>query len=65
MAMTLRLNDEDAAKLRAVAQQEGRPMHEVVITALHEYLSKRDEFRARQISRFLDEDAELLELLSK
>lgn len=65
MAMTLRLNEADAAALRAAAEHQGRSMHEVVVTALREYLTRRDEFRAQQVDRFLEEDAELLELLSK
>lgn len=65
MAMTLRLSDEDAAALRKAAASEGRSMHDVALTALREYLGKRDEFRARQVERFLNEDAELLDLLSK
>lgn len=65
MAMTLRLTDEDNEALRAAADREGRSMQEVVITALREYLAKRDAFRAQQVDRFLNEDAELLELLSR
>lgn len=65
MAMTLRLTDEDNEALRAAADREGRSMQEVVITALREYLTKRDRFRAQQVDRFLSEDAELLELLSR
>lgn len=40
-------------------------MHEVVVAALRQYLAQRSEFRARQVDRFLGEDAELLDLLSK
>lgn len=63
--MTLRLSDEDADALRSAAEREGRSMHDLAVTALREYLAKRDEFRARQVGRFLAEDAELLDLLSK
>lgn len=65
MAMTLRLTDEDNEALRAAATREGRSMQEVVITALREYLAKRDAFRTQQVDRFLGEDAELLESLSR
>ena len=65
MAMTLRLTDGDNEALRAAADREGRSMQEVVITALREYLAKRDTFRAQQVDRFLSEDAELLDLLSR
>ncbi len=63
--MTLRLTDGDAAALRTAAEREGRSMHEVVVAALRQYLAQRSEFRARQVDRFLGEDAELLDLLSK
>lgn len=65
MAMTLRLTDEDNEALRAAADREGRSMQDVVTTALREYLAKRDEFRTQQVNRFLAEDSELLELLSR
>lgn len=65
MAMTLRLSDADAAALRNVAEEEGRSMQEVVVSALREYLAKRDDFRTRQVDRFLSEDAELLRLLAQ
>lgn len=64
VAMTLRLSDDDAAALRVAAERESRSMHDVVVSALREYLARRDEFRARQVDRFLAEDAELLDLLS-
>lgn len=63
--MTLRLTDEETEALRAAADREGRSMQDVVTTALREYLAKRDEFRAQQVDRFLAEDSELLELLSR
>lgn len=65
MAMTLRLNDDDNAKLREVAEREGRSMQEIAVTALREYFARHEEFRADQVRRFLAEDAELLELLSR
>ncbi|RKT86241.1 hypothetical protein SAMN05421805_102137 [Saccharopolyspora antimicrobica] len=65
MAMTLRLTDEDNAKLREVSEREGRSMHEIAVTALREYFARQEEFRADQVRRFLEEDAELLELLSR
>lgn len=65
MAMTLRLTDEDSAALRSAAEHEGRSMQEVAVSALHEYLARRDEFRAEHVERFLREDAELLDLLSR
>jgi predicted transcriptional regulator len=65
MAMTLRLTDDGAAALRAAAAKEGRSMQEVAMTAVRQYIAKRDEFRGKQVARFLQEDAELLDLLSQ
>lgn len=65
MAMTLRLTEDDNARLREVAEREGRSMQEVAVAALRQYFASHDEFRSQQVKRFLDEDAELLELLSQ
>ncbi len=65
MAMTLRLSGDDNAKLREVAEREGRSMQEVAVVALRQYFAKHEEFRTRHVQRFLEEDAELLELLSQ
>ncbi|SDW44464.1 hypothetical protein SAMN05216215_1003134 [Saccharopolyspora shandongensis] len=40
-------------------------MHEIVVTALREYFARHDEYRTNQVRRFLAEDAELLELLTR
>ncbi|MGN6090051.1 MAG: ribbon-helix-helix protein, CopG family [Actinomycetes bacterium] len=67
MAMTLRLDDEEAAALRKRAQLEGRSMQEVAREAIRDYVervSKRqllDEVLDREIPRY----AEALERLGR
>ena len=41
--MTLRLNDEQTAALRARADKEGRSMQQVARSALDEYLVRADD----------------------
>lgn len=65
MAMTLRLSEADDGRLRDAAEREGSSMHDIAISALHDYLERHEEFRAREVRRFLDEDAELLRLLAE
>ena len=65
MAMTLRLSEEQSAALRRTAENEGISMHEVALTAIDEYISKR-AFRLKDaIARIAVEDKELLERLAK
>ncbi len=40
--MTLRLDDERERRLRLVADEEGRAMHAVVVTAIDDYLARRN-----------------------
>jgi predicted transcriptional regulator len=63
MAMTLRLTDEQAAALRQTAVREGRSMHETVLIAIQEYVTKRDQRRDALIGRILEEDREALDRL--
>ena len=63
MAMTLRLTDQQTAALRATAEREGRSMHETVIRAVDEYVTKREQKRDALIKRILDEDREALDRL--
>jgi hypothetical protein len=60
MAMTLRLTDEQAAALRATAAREGRSIHETVVIAIEEYVSKRTKKRDALIERIMVEDREAL-----
>lgn len=63
MAMTLRLTDEQAAALRATAEREGRSIHETVVIAIDEYVSKRTKKRDALIARITEERADLLKRL--
>ena len=42
MAMTLRLDETREANLRALAAEEDRSMHAVIVTAIDEYLARHD-----------------------
>lgn len=53
--MTLRLDDEQERQLRAVADEEERPMHSVVVTAIAEYVARK---KAQQFAELSDEIAE-------
>ena len=61
--MTLRLSDEQASALRAAAEREGRSMHETVVIAIDEYVSKRERNRDALIAKIVDEDREVLDRL--
>jgi predicted transcriptional regulator len=63
MAMTLRLSDEQAAALRATAEREGRSIHETVVIAIEEYVSKRTKKRDALIERIMVQDREALDRL--
>ncbi|MEU4551378.1 hypothetical protein [Micromonospora violae] len=52
MAMTLRLDDEGERRLRLAAEEEGRSMHAVVVTAIEDYLARRN---AKEFSGLADE----------
>ncbi|BCJ60032.1 hypothetical protein [Micromonospora endophytica] len=52
MAMTLRLDDERERRLRLAADEEERSMHAVVVTAIDDYLARRN---ARQFDDLADE----------
>ena len=65
MAMTLRLSDEQSAALKKVAAAQGISMHEVALTAIDTYISRRQERLKAAISRVIDEDKELLDRLAQ
>ncbi|MET8085003.1 hypothetical protein AB0F59_20060 [Micromonospora lupini] len=52
MAMTLRLDDERERQLRLVADEEARSMHAVVVTAIDDYLARRN---AKEFGDLADE----------
>ncbi|HEY3008248.1 MAG TPA: hypothetical protein VGJ63_09325 [Micromonosporaceae bacterium] len=45
MAMTLRLDEDRESRLRIVADEEERSMHSVVVTAIDDYLARRNAKR--------------------
>ncbi len=65
MAMTLRLDPDTHAALKARSEVEGRSMQEVVHTAIAEYLMGREQRLKSAIARIASEDAELLDRLSR
>ncbi|KAB1942312.1 CopG family transcriptional regulator [Micromonospora sp. ALFpr18c] len=52
MAMTLRLDDDRERQLRLVADEEARSMHAVVVTAIDDYLARRN---AKEFGDLTDE----------
>ncbi|MFG1916309.1 hypothetical protein [Micromonospora sp. NPDC048898] len=52
MAMTLRLDDDRERQLRLAADEESRSMHAVVVTAIDDYLARRN---AKEFGGLADE----------
>jgi predicted transcriptional regulator len=67
MAMTLRLDDEQADALRRRAEREGRSMQQVALSAVDEYLERAedDERTDRLAERGAQRYAELLRRLGE
>jgi predicted transcriptional regulator len=65
MAMTLRLTDEETARLREQAEREGRSMHEVVRLAISERIARQDHHDRVRLAadRVATEHHEILERL--
>ena len=64
MAMTLRLTEEQTAKLRATAEREGVSMQAVALKAIDEYVDRRMQRRDEIIEQIFAEDAELFRRLA-
>ncbi len=64
MAMTLRLTEEQTAKLRATAEREGVSMQAVALRAIDEYVDRRAARREEIIEQIFTEDAELFRRLA-
>jgi predicted transcriptional regulator len=64
MAMTLRLSEEQTAKLRATAEREGISMHTAALKAIDDYVSRRTHRRDEIIEQIFAEDAALFDRLS-
>lgn len=64
MAMTLRLSEEQTAKLRAAAERDGISMHAAVLKAVDDYLDRRTARRDEIVERIFTERADLFRRLS-
>lgn len=64
MAMTLRLTDEQAAKLREAAARENLSVHAVVLKAIDQYVDQRIQRRQQILADIVTEDAGLLTRLA-
>jgi predicted transcriptional regulator len=64
MAMTLRLSDEQTAKLRAAAERDGVSMHAAVLKAVDDYLDRRTARRDEMLARIVEEHDGLLQRLA-
>jgi predicted transcriptional regulator len=64
MAMTLRLSDEQTAKLRAAAERDGVSMHAAVLKAVDDYLDRRTARRDEMLARIVEEHGGLLQRLA-
>ena len=62
--MTLRLSEEQTAKLRAAAEREGISMQALVLKAVDDYLDRRTARRDEIIERIFTERADLFRRLS-
>lgn len=64
MAMTLRMTDEQAARLRETAEREGLSMHAVAIKAIDRYVDQRTTRRDALLADIVAEDAGVLQRLA-
>lgn len=66
-AMSLRLSDDQAAELAAVARADDMPVSEAVRAAIDHHIAARraDKDFQKRLKRRLEEDREVLERLAK
>ena len=64
MAMTLRLTEDQTARLREAAAREGLSMQAAAVKAVEEYVGRRAARRAALLAQILDEDAGVLTRLA-
>jgi len=62
--MTLRLSEEQTAKLRSAAEREGISMQALVLKAVDDYIDGRTARRDEIIERIFTERADLFRRLS-
>lgn len=65
VAMTLRLSDEQTAKLRAAAERDGISMHAAVLKAVDDYLDRRTARRDEILGQIVKEHDGLLRRLAE
>lgn len=64
MAMTLRLSEEQTAKLREAAERDGISMHAAVLKAVDDYLDRRTARRDEILGRIVKDHDGLLDRLA-
>lgn len=64
MAMTLRLSEEQTAKLREAAERDGISMHAAVLKAVDDYLDRRTARRDEILRRIVKDHDGLLNRLA-
>ena len=62
--MTLRLTEDQTARLREAAAREGLSMQAAAVKAVEEYVDRRAARRAALLAQILDEDAAVLKRLA-
>ncbi len=65
MAMTLRLSEEDDRLLTERAAKERRSKHELVVEAVHGFLTERERRFNQALERGMEQHQELLDRLAK
>jgi predicted transcriptional regulator len=63
--MTLRLSEEQTAKLRAAAERDGVSMHAAVLKAVDDYIDRRTARRDEILARIVKEHDGLLRRLAE
>ncbi|MCB1289297.1 MAG: CopG family transcriptional regulator [Mycobacterium sp.] len=65
MAMTLRLSEEQTAKLRAAAERDGISMHAAVLKAVDDYVEGRTKRRDEMLAGIVRDHDGLLRRLAE
>lgn len=65
MAMTLRLSEEQTAKLRAAAERDGISMHAAVLKAVDDYVESRTKRRDEMLAGIVRDHNGLLRRLAE
>ena len=63
--MTLRLTEEQTAKLRAAAERDGISMHAAVLRAIDNYIERRTARRDEILGRIVKDHDGLLQRLAE